>query len=92
MVDKKLVATTVSSRETGLKRRADTVTTSKPEEEKAETTEIEEQQQKKKDGIRISFRSKNSRKIYFINEKKRNKQKNRKAAARSKSKKIHGID
>ena len=57
MVDKKLVATTVSSREAGLKRKAETVTTSSHEDKKTEKPN-------KKDGIRISFKSKDSKKIF----------------------------
>ena len=86
MVDKTLVAATVSSREAGLKRRAETVTTSSHEDKKTE-------KQNKKDGIRISFKSKDSRKIFFTGSKEDKTVKdNRKAAARSKSKEMHGID
>ena len=69
MADKKLVATTVSSRETGLNRRADTVTTSRPEDEKTE-----KQYQKKTEFIYL-FTSKDSKKIFFTGSKEDKKDK-----------------
>ena len=85
MADKKLVASTVSSRETGLKRRAETVTMSSHEDKETE-------KQNKKDGVHISFKSKDSKIIFFTGNKedKTNKE-NRKAAAKSKNEKMHGI-
>ena len=77
MSDKKLVASTVSSRETGLKRRAETVTTCSHEDKKLKN--------KKKNGIHISFKSKDSKKIFFTgNKEEKTNKENRKAAARSK--------
>ena len=86
MVDKKLVATTVSSREVGLERRIKTVTTSSHE----ENTTIKQQ---KRDRMHISFKSKDSKKVFStgIKEHTTNKGTHR-AAARDKNKKNQDDD
>ena len=63
MVDKKLVATTVSSREQGMQRRMETVTTSSHEE-----TNQKIQNKKKRPEITSPSKSKDSKKVYFTRE------------------------
>ena len=62
MVDKKLVATTVSSCDVGMQRRTEPVTTSSHEEI---TNKKEDKQQEETDRIHISFKSKDSKKLVF---------------------------
>ena len=77
----------MSSREAGLKGRAETVTMSSLEDEKTK------KKQNKKDGIRISFKSKDRKNIFFTGSKEdKTNEENRKAEAKSKSKKMHGIE
>ena len=61
MVDKKLVATTVSSREIGMQRRINQVTTSSHVEKENKNDETKEE----KSRIDISFKRKDSKKLFF---------------------------
>ena len=86
MVDKKLVATTVSSREVGMQRRNDPVTTRSHEEK---TNKKEDENQEETIGIHISFKRKDSKKLFFIRDIKdltKKKRKKRSAAAGIESK------
>ena len=70
MAVKKLVATTVSSRATGMQRRINQVTTSSHyEENKDENVETSAETSR----IHISFKRKDSKKLYFTRVKKENK-------------------
>ena len=61
MADKKLVATTVSSRETGMQRRINYVTTSSRVEKRNKNNELTEETNR----IHISFKRKDSKKLFF---------------------------
>ena len=61
MVDKKLVATTVSSREIGMQRRINQVTTSSHVEKENKNDETKEETSR----IHISFKTKDSKKLFF---------------------------
>ena len=61
MVDKKLVATTVSSRETGLQRRINQESMSSQNEQ----NDRQEEKKNEMNGIRVSFRRKDSKKVFF---------------------------
>ena len=71
MVDKKLVATTVSSREIGMQRRINPVTTSSHDEKTNRNQEVKEDTTK----IHISFKRKDSKKLFFTRVKKENTKK-----------------
>ena len=61
MVDKKLVATTVSSREIGMQRRLNQVTTSCHDEKKNNNEKVKEETSR----IHISFKTKDNKKLFF---------------------------
>ena len=77
MVDKKLVATTVSSREIGMQRRINQVTTSSHAEKENKNDETKEET----DRIHISFKRKDSRKQYFTRVKKEHTKEEKESAA-----------
>ena len=77
MVDKKLVATTVSSREIGMQRRINQVTTSSHVEKKNKNDEMKEETSR----IHISFKRKDSRKLNFTRVKKENTKGEKESAA-----------
>ena len=77
MVDKKLVATTVSSREIGMQRRINPVTKSSHDEKKNRNEEAKEEMSR----IHISFKRKDSTKLFFTRVKNENTKKEKKNAA-----------
>ena len=77
MVDKKLVATTVSSREIGMQRRINPVTTSSHDEKTNRNEEAKEEMTR----IHISFKRKDSKKLFFTRDKKDNTKKKKGSAA-----------
>ena len=69
MVDKKLVATTVSSREIEMQRRINPVTTSSHDEKTNRNEEAKEEMNR----IHISFKRKDSKKLFITRDKKESK-------------------
>ena len=74
MADKKLVATTVSSREIGMQRRINQVTTSSHAGQENKNDETKEETNR----IHTSFKRKDSTKLFFTRVKKRKHKKKRK--------------
>ena len=77
MVDKKLVATTVSSREIGMQRRINQVTTSSHVEKENKNDETKEETSR----IHISFKTKDSKKLFFTRVKEEHTKEEKKSAA-----------
>ena len=77
MVDKKLVATTVSSREIGMQRRINRETTSSHDEKTNRNEEAKEEM----NIIHISFKRKDSKKLFFARDKKESTKKEKGKAA-----------
>ena len=76
MVDKKLVATTVSSRETGLQRRINQETTSRQNEKNDGNEEKKDETSR----IHVSFKRKDSKKVFFTRVKKEYTEKEKESA------------
>ena len=78
MVDKKLVATTVSSREIGMQRRINQVTTSSNVEKENKNDETKEETSR----IHISFKRKDSKKLFFTRVKEEHTKEEKKCSSR----------